>query len=303
MIVATPWRGNRLAIAVLLGAGTAAYANAFRGSFQFDDFSNIIGDTRIASLAEFLRHLGQMIRPATRLTFLFDRQIFGENPAGYHLLNLVLHLGCGILLYGLLWESLQCIKQHHPAVNVSSQVTVPFWTALLFVIHPIATETVTYISGRATGLMTFFYFASLYLFIRALKCERERPLRFLIFYVGSTICFVLALLSKENALTLPVALVLWAFVFYRSGEQGHSEVSQGRRDVGYLMLARTGVRLQAAFWVIAVLFLAEAGSHSRYQYLVRASFGSPVVAGKSCHANQYGCLCRWFVLFSAAIEL
>ncbi len=75
---------------------------------------------------------------------------------GYHLLNLLLHLGSGLLIY--------CIIARAVADERS---VVPFWTSLLFLIHPIATETVTYISGRASGLMTFFYLLAFFLYIKA----------------------------------------------------------------------------------------------------------------------------------------
>jgi tetratricopeptide (TPR) repeat protein len=226
--------------------------------FQFDDFANILEDPRLVSLAGFCRNLDQMIRPVTRLTFLIDRQVFAEDPAGYHILNILLHLGCGTLIFMTLRASLNCLKRARPTFSVSSQESIPFWTALLFLIHPIGTETVTYLSGRATGLMTFFYLASLYLFIRSAERRGEETFKFLTTYLGALTCFVLALLSKEVALTLPVALLLWEFVFQRQGENPEQY---------------PGARLHSPFWGVAALFLLAAGIHPRYQYLLRASFG------------------------------
>ena len=86
-----------------------------------------------------------MVRPALYTTFLIDRSVYGTNPAGYHLINLLLHLGAGLFVFLILNRAVTEETKH-----------VPFWTALLFLIHPMATETVTYISGRASGLMAFF---------------------------------------------------------------------------------------------------------------------------------------------------
>ena len=83
-------------------------------------------------------------------SFLLDRSLYGNSSTGYHLLNLLLHLGSGLLVYLILTRAVTKESKH-----------IPFWTAVLFLIHPIQTETVTYISGRASGLMAFFYLLAL----------------------------------------------------------------------------------------------------------------------------------------------
>ncbi len=108
--------------------------------------STILENPHLDGWQTFVGHLDHMVRPVLYATFLFDRSLYGADPAGYHLLNLLLHLGSGLLVYLIVTR----------AVTEETRL-VPFWTALLFLVHPIATETVTYISGRASGLMAFFY--------------------------------------------------------------------------------------------------------------------------------------------------
>jgi tetratricopeptide (TPR) repeat protein len=121
--------------------------------------------------------------------------------------------------------------------------------ALLFAVHPVQTEAVTYISGRSASLMAFFYLGSLLAWLRG----RERGSRFLL-YVVSPILFLLAAASKEVALTLPFALILCEAV--------------RRERTGW----KEALRAQAVHWgllaALAVLFLAHAG----YGRLLEACF-------------------------------
>ena len=92
---------SRWPLALLVSAGAIAYANGFAGVFLFDDYRSIVEDARLDTLQTFLAHLPGMIRPLLKATFLADRAVWGTDPAGYHLLNLCLHLGSGLLLYGI----------------------------------------------------------------------------------------------------------------------------------------------------------------------------------------------------------
>ncbi len=203
--------------------------NAFRGAFQFDD-ATILSDPRLMNWPVLASHVFQMIRPLLKFTFLIDRTLWGEHAALYHAINLLLHLGSGLFVFGILRRL--------------SDERIAFWTAALFLIHPITTETVTYISGRATGLMAFFYLAGIYCYLRSARAAA----------VG---CFVLSLLSKETAVTFPAALLLI------------ENVGRGRRGID---LRRVVVGSQLPFWGIPLAFLASVAAHPRYSYLARASF-------------------------------
>ena len=253
MAVLTP-SSHRIALGLLLAATLLAYANAFTGAFQFDDTAVVLDDPHLADLATFGAHLDHTIRPLVKLTFLIDRRLYGDHPAGYHLLNLFFHMGSGLLLYRLL-RSAGTMTTPSPG---QERVAVPFWATLLFLLHPIGTETVTYISGRPTGMMTFFYLAALSLYLRAVS-EEAPGRRFTWHYWGALLCFVSALLSKEVAVTLPVTLLLWELIIRR------------RRSEPLGAFIRRHLPVWLPFWGILLLAGWVGWSHPQYAFLARYS--------------------------------
>lgn len=243
-------RVRRLALGALLLVAVGAYANAFAGVFLFDDRAVILDDARLASPAAFVAHVGESIRPFSKLTFLIDRQLHGNRPAGYHLLNLLLHLASGMLAYRLLRR-------------LGAGHGIAWWTTALFLLHPIATETVTYISGRPTGLMTCCYLAAFLLFLRA----RETGLRGwnrVVTTLSAAGCLALSLLAKETAVVFPALLALYEIVLRRG------EANDGSADRAH----RAGtIALHAALVGTVAAFLAVAAFHARYAYLFRYGLG------------------------------
>ena len=151
-----------LAPMAFCAAALIVYAGAFHGDFHYDDSLTILDNPHLVDWRTFIGHLDHMVRPILYATFLVDRSLYGFEPGGYHALNLVLHVGSTILVYAILKRA------------VEEGSTIPFWTALIFAIHPIATETVTYISGRASGLMAFFYLLAFFLYVRAWEAPVTR---------------------------------------------------------------------------------------------------------------------------------
>jgi protein O-mannosyl-transferase len=240
---------SRWPLIVLGCAGAAAYANSFAGVFLFDDYQSIVEDSRLADVQMFLAHLPGMIRPLLKATLLVDRLAWGLNPAGYHLLNLCLHLGSGLLLYAILKQLIDETNPFRPATETRM---VPLGAALLFLVHPLGTETVTYLSGRATGLASFWYLAALLLYLRA-SSPGHSPHMLSREHVGAIGCFALALLSKETAITFPLALLLTEIV--------------ARRTRGSA-LRTIVVRLHTPFWGVLLVFLAVALMTPRYRVLL-----------------------------------
>lgn len=184
--------GRFFAIALILGAVVLAYFNAFSGAFQYDDFNVIVDNERVHSLAAWLGDL-RGIRPLLKLSYTLN-WVAGPGPWGFHLVNLALHGANGLLAFTLL-------KRFAP--NDEDAGLMALAAALIFVLHPAQTEAVTYICGRSTSLMTLFYLASLVAYIQG----RELGLR--AWNLMSVLFFLLACLTKETALTLPIALLLW----------------------------------------------------------------------------------------------
>ncbi len=186
-----------------------------------------------------------MVRPVLYATFLFDRWLYGGDPAGYHLLNLLLHVGSGLLIFRILAGAV-----------ADERSSLPFWGSLFFLLHPIATETVTYISGRASGLMAFFYLGALLLYIRATERIESGNLS-LAPFIGSIALFLLAICSKETAVTFPVMLLLWDHLIrQKQGDELRTAI----------------IRHHLPFWIILVLAAGWAMLHPRYHALAQFSF-------------------------------
>ena len=232
------------AFIVLSAVTVAAYFGAFFGDFHFDDASTILENPHLDGWRTFVGHLDHMVRPVLHATFLIDRSVYGTNPTLYHLLNLLLHLGAGLFVFLILNRAVTEETKH-----------VPFWTALLFLIHPMATETVTYISGRASGLMAFLYLFAFFLYIKASEHPNAVMLRRL-YLSGSVMAFLLSVGSKETAVTLPVILLLWDVVI--------------RRLDGPSLRAAVLSR-HLPFWLVLLSAAGWAWHHPRYTALAQFS--------------------------------
>jgi hypothetical protein len=234
-----------LPLITLCAATLTIYFGALRGGFHYDDSITVLENTHLEHWWTFVGHLDHMVRPVLYATFLFDRSLYGTNPAGYHLLNLLLHLGSGLLIYRILSRA------------VTEEIRlVPFLTALLFLIHPITTETVTYISGRASGLMTFFYLFAFFLYIKVSEHQNSMKLRRL-YLSGSVLMLILSLGSKETAVTFPLALLSWDLLVRRlKGPSLRTTILSGHLP----------------FWIVLLLAAIWAVAHPRYTELAQFSF-------------------------------
>ena len=230
---------------MLCAVTVAAFVGTFSGGFHYDDALTFLENPHLVRWQTFVGHLDHMVRPVLYATFLFDRSVYGTNPAGYHLLNLLLHLGSGLLIYRILSRAV-----------TEEASSLPFWTALLFLIHPITTETVTYISGRASGLMAFFYLLAFLLYIKSSEHPDAVKLRRL-YLSGSVLSLVLSLGSKETAVTFPLALLLWDLLIRRlRGTPLRTTILSGHLP----------------FWIVVLFAAAWASVHPRYTALAQFSF-------------------------------
>ena len=183
-----------ISAAIVAAAAVLAYLNSFQGAFQLDDYKVILSDPAVRSWGGWWSDLGRGIRPLLKLSYAINWAT-GLGLFGFHMVNLLIHLGNSILVL-LLARKL---------TGSSSQMgCVALFTALLFALHPIQTEAVTYVAGRSASLMAFFYLASLAAYIRG-RLEGGP----LLTYALSPALFLLALAVKETAATLPAALLLW----------------------------------------------------------------------------------------------
>ena len=220
------------------GAVAVVYLNSYLGVFQFDDYNVIVDNRGVHTWGAYLAGLPGGIRPLLKFTYTLN-WTSGLGTFGFHIVNVTLHAANAVMLFFL------ASRIGGPSASRFAALL----PALLFAVHPVQTEAVTYISGRSVSLMAFFYLGSLLAWLRG----RERGSRFLL-YLASPVLFLFAAASKEVALTLPFALVLCEAV--RPGSAGWREA----------------FRAQAVHWgllvALAVLFLAHVG----YGRLLEACF-------------------------------
>ncbi|HXB02187.1 MAG TPA: tetratricopeptide repeat protein [Opitutaceae bacterium] len=164
-----------MASGIVVLAALAAYHNSFSGPFIFDDKSTITDNPTI-------RHLGSALfpadgtsasgRPMLNLTFAFNYALNGTEVWGYHAFNLLVHTLAGLVLFGIMRRTLL-----QPALRGRfgmDATPLALAMATIWVVHPLQTESVTYIVQRAESLMGLFYLLTLYCFIRSTDETGER---------------------------------------------------------------------------------------------------------------------------------
>ncbi len=190
---------------LFLVLGFFLYTNSFHNQLFWDDNDNIVNNVYIRSWRFLPRYFSQNLiagaglhsnywRPALLFSFSLDYKIWKLNPLGYHLTNTLLHIFDAFLIYYLL---LLLFKKR----NIS------FLTALIFLLHPLQTEAVTYVSGRGDPLSIFFILLA---FIFYIYCKEKKRLLFLFL---SSFFFILSLLTKESVIFFPALLFLYEILF------------------------------------------------------------------------------------------
>jgi tetratricopeptide (TPR) repeat protein len=245
---------NKISYPLLLACAlTLAYFNSLEGAFQFDDYNVIVNNTVVHSWPAWLADLSQGIRPLLKLTYTLNWTM-GWGAFGFHLFNLAVHAGNTFLVYGI---AVRILREQTAEVSLPGTQMAAFLTALLFAVHPVQTEAITYICGRSTSLMAFFTLAAFYAYQRGVE-ESRRSL----IYVAGPVLFVLAMLSKEVAVTLPAALLLWE-ACRRDRDQKDSGRERGKTAA---LLRRQGI-----YWLILGILLTAMLFHPRYGGLLQFS--------------------------------
>ena len=208
-------RFSLAAVAVPLFLTLVVYANSINNDFtNWDDPGLVVENASIRSLgidnvlAIFTPQPGITYHPVRVLSYALDYYIWKLNPVGYHLMNTLLHAVSAVILYFLLAIILDQIRGEK--FGESNRI-ISLLTALLFAVHPVNVEAVAWIASRKYVLLAFFYFLSLYLYIKSSATEQHSILPYLL----SILTCILALLSSPFALTLPGLLILYDYCRFR----------------------------------------------------------------------------------------
>ncbi|MBX3737840.1 MAG: tetratricopeptide repeat protein [Candidatus Didemnitutus sp.] len=206
-LIDRPWLAGTLL--VLLAA--TAYLNSFRGQFLFDDHASLVDNPALQHFSTALLPpadggLTLSGRPLLALSFALNRALGGIEPWSYHLLNLAIHLANGLLFAAIVRRTLR-----QPALAprwAGDASLVAFVAAALWLLHPLQTESVTYIVQRAESLVALCYLATWYFLIRA----HEQPAR-RHWPVAAFIACLAGMAAKEVMATAPLVLALYDRLF------------------------------------------------------------------------------------------
>ncbi len=242
---------NFLFIAVIFIAGIIAYSNSFDCSFHFDD-----GNVFHSSVTEGSTTIGDWIRlfpnrPIGMLTFVLNFHLHGLDVWGYHVVNLIIHLINAFLVWWLTWLTLSTPVMKETEISRHKTV-LAFLTGLLFVTHPLATQSVTYIVQRFASLATLFYLLSMILFAQGKLWQGNRKIPWLLFG-GSVICAILGMLSKEIVFTLPFAILLFDYCFLKT-----TPLKVSIKDEGLIISCTIFVIF--LFWTLRIVSLKHFGA-------------------------------------------
>ena len=238
-------KGQKFFPLVVVAAGLLAYHNSFTGSYFHDDFGSIPENPTIRHLWPIWQplsppHRGGLTvesRPLINLSLAINYALGGYNVRGYHALNLMVHILAGLTLLGIVRRTLlqPALRERFGAAANELALAV----AVLWTVHPLQTESVTYIVQRAESIMGLFYLLTLYCFIRGAESQQPR-----LWYVLSTAACALGMASKEVMISAPLMVLLYDRLFL----SGSFRVAWRQRRSLYLGLSAT--------WILLGLLLA-----------------------------------------------
>jgi hypothetical protein len=239
---------------LLVAAGLIAYHNSFRGPFVFDDIPAITWNTTIRTLWPLSTvfspppHNAATGRPIVNLSLALNYALSGYNVASYHVVNLGIHILSALVLFAIILRTLRSpglsARYRDGAVGIATGV------ALLWVVHPLTTECVTYTIQRTELLASLFFLLTLYCAIRGFESPKERR-----WHVAALVAFALGLGSKEIVAVAPAVVIAWDRLFWSASWKGglrrHRRLYAGFAVVLFLFVVFVGTRLRGAFKGIA----------------------------------------------------
>ncbi len=249
-----------LAMTVIVASSLAAYGNTFSNAFVYPHVADIVANPSIRHLWQ----IGAVLqppategftvggRPVLNLSLAVNYALGGTSVWGYHAVNLAIHILAGLTLFGIIRRTAGMMWRLTPPVATadSSGPAAPdptffaFAVALLWTLHPLQTESVTYVTERAESLMGLFYLLTLYCFIRYAKKMETR----VTWAALAILACVLGMATKEVMVSAPVIVLLYDRTFVSGNFR------KAWRDHGWVYGA-----LAATWLLVAYLALHTSG--------------------------------------------
>ena len=209
-------RKNVFAVVALFIIVFTVYSNTFNASWHFDDENNILNNKPLHLTELNLQNIkqtffanwngsGKLYRPVACLSFALNYYFGGTEVYGYHLINLIVHFLASVFLFLFVYQTL-----HLPAMKARygpKAYFVALLSAVLWAINPVQIQAVTYVVQRMTSLAGLFCIMSMYLYVKG-RTSGPKLLRSAHYFL-CVVCGMLAIGSKENAVMLPVVILLY----------------------------------------------------------------------------------------------
>jgi len=206
-----------LAAAILIAVGVVVYLSSFKGGFFDDDIGAIRDNPHIRklwplseamSIPLWSQYTSETVfgRPILSLSFALNYALLGPQPWGYHLVNLIIHISAALLLFGIIRRTLHTeqFRQRYAQRALPLALAV----ALIWLVHPLQTESVTQIVQRAESMMGMFFLLTLYCAIRGFHSNRRG-----LWYLASVLACTLGMGTKEVMVAAPLIVPLYDYVF------------------------------------------------------------------------------------------
>lgn len=249
-----PWMRTSLSLLLIFACATLVYINSLGNVFVMDDLTLIQGSLGIRSLENIRNILLHAYRPLRTLSYAIDYYFWGLDPKGYHITNILLHGLSSLWVYAIVQR-------------LTRNVRISLYTAVLFAVHPIHTDAVTYMSGRRDVLFAFFFLAAFYFFLGYRENRKAR------YAFASFALFIMSLLSKEMAASFPFLIFGYDFIWRFSS---HSRAFTGGYFADMLRSVKQVVKKHIYFYASLFALIPFAA----YCYLFMRQASSMVESSK-----------------------
>ncbi len=254
----TPWIIKGLILSGMVALGFFIYSNTLSTPFIFDDRNNIqnnpeirLTDLSLTALSEAGLKSPCRNRPISNISFAVNYYFHQYHVKGYHLVNIFIHILTGIFLYfffkttmGILYQRPNVFNQavklpvvnQSPIINIQSKniPLISFFAATIWLVHPVQTQSVTYIVQRMNSMAAMLYILSIWLYAKGRIYQKNRsrpkpktqgtkrftqwPIPTILYFVGSAIAGILGLGTKEIVASLPFFILLYELYFLQELE-------------------------------------------------------------------------------------
>ncbi|MDO8579947.1 MAG: hypothetical protein Q7S13_00535, partial [Candidatus Omnitrophota bacterium] len=270
------WTGSleqhfRLAILAIYCVALLAFSNVFANQFVMDDFAFIVDWPLIQDWKNFPQFFinytpppGQegIYSPLKTVFHAINYHLFGLNPLGYHIVSLAIHLAS-------IWFVI------HITLRLTKIVPVALMAGLLFTVHPVHVEAITYLTASIDSLGVLFLLISFYFYVRRSETEGREQQRF---YRWSIAFGFLAIFTHELNISLPL-LIVWFDFFFKKKEETFALAL--KRSAPFFLLV--GVYVLAKYINLDLL--------TRGQYIYNSFYLTMLVIVKAW--AKYVLICIW----------